>query len=325
MKNILLFFLILIFFANTAYSIEEKLYPTLLKVKYREGLIIINFEPLEDRAITYRIYRAYEPISTIASLISAELVAEIESNDIPYSDSPGVDGKYAYAVTIVKNGKEHLNLIPFQNITINPVAYAPSPKGVEKIDIRQKDRNKVEISFEPVNPDYSYNLYVSQEKVSHISDQKPYSTLRGKNYFSVSLEEDTPYQFIITVSNSLGVENKTIIWGKNANQKLYVIKSVKKEKPVKVVKEKTNRELIEHNLRYNFYKGKYRTALGVFLSIRRKQNLTVSEMGLVHFYMGQCYYYLDKNSKAIKYFILAKEQKEYSSQSDAWIERCLEN
>ncbi len=302
---------------------EEELYPTLITVKYHEGLIIITFEPTKYKNLKYRLYRANEPIKTEARLIDAVLVGEVSENEIPFSDNPESDGKYTYAITILKNGVEHINLIPFQNIMLNPVDYSPFPQRVEKIEISPEDGKQIKLYFSPVNLEYIYNLYISHDKISEISDQKPSATLKGENHFSVSIVENTPYYFIITSTNRLGVENKDIVVGKNENSEAYLIKSVKKP-AVRIVKKKTNMALIENNLQYNFYKGKYRKSLNTFLSILKKRDLTGYEKATVHFYTGQCYYYLEMNSKAIKYFILSKKVKKYSSNSEAWIDRCLE-
>jgi hypothetical protein len=200
----------------------------------------------------------------------------------------------------------------------------------------------VAVYFEPLNPDYSYNLYVKTEGLSDsqglenfkgledleglldLGEKAPTATLKGKDAFHVTVEADTPYRFVVTTINRLGVENRSIIQGKNTNAEPWLARKVeKKAQPQRTVRKRTNRELIERNLHDNFITGRYRKALGLFNSLLRDRTLTESERALAHLYMGQCYYYLGKKPTALKYFILSREDEEYRPLSEAWIERCL--
>jgi hypothetical protein len=87
--------------------------------------------------------------------------------------------------------------------------------------------------------------------------------------------------------------------------------------------EASTAELIDHNLRQNFYTGQYRTALTNFQSILKSDKITDDQRGLVAFYTGQCYFYLGQYEKAVKQFVVSKEFSGYHSSSEAWIKRCL--
>ncbi len=298
---------------------EEELYATLISVKYKEGIIVINFEPIQKEILQYRIYRSQNPILNKADLANSTILADISRIDIPYLDTPEQDGKYYYAVTIIKDRREHINLVPFQNTILRAVDYSPLPETVEKIEIKpQKDRT-LDLYFNPVKAEYSYKLYISSEKVIEIQDQKPAFTIKDmEDHFSVQIKENTPYYFIITSVNRLEVENKKILIGRNTNSEAFIIKV---EKPKKVV---TVSELIENNLKYNFYRGNYKKALKEFQTILRMKNLTPPDSGTVHFYIGQCYFYSGEYRKAVKYFIISKETKKYIHKAEVWIDRCLE-
>jgi tetratricopeptide (TPR) repeat protein len=113
-----------------------------------------------------------------------------------------------------------------------------------------------------------------------------------------------------------------------------MIKSVEKVVEKKIVMEEkeivgprkkiTNEELIRNNLSNNFYRGNYQKALDTFLPILGKSDITVTEMAMGHFYMGQCYFYLGNYKNAVKYFILSKELQQFKNRSEVWIDRCLE-
>ena len=83
-------------------------------------------------------------------------------------------------------------------------------------------------------------------------------------------------------------------------------------------------ELIERTLRNHSYKGNYAEALEVFDSILAHEHLSPAEKSAVHFYMGQCEFYLGKYKKAIRSFILSKEDPRRRGQAESWIVRCLE-
>ena len=87
--------------------------------------------------------------------------------------------------------------------------------------------------------------------------------------------------------------------------------------------EPTYAELINHNLRKNFYEGQYRAALTDFLSMLESGSLTEDEKGLVIFYTGQCYFYLGEYEKAVKQFIISKEFPAYHDGAEMWMKRSL--
>jgi tetratricopeptide (TPR) repeat protein len=92
---------------------------------------------------------------------------------------------------------------------------------------------------------------------------------------------------------------------------------------IRAKKEPSPGELIEQNLRNNFYRGNYNRALDNFRSILQRDDLTRGERGKAAFYAGQCSYYLSDYEKAVKYFVFSKEAESYMGMADAWIERCL--
>jgi tetratricopeptide (TPR) repeat protein len=335
-KNIFLsvFILFLGIFAAfcSAYSQteEEFLYPTLISANYKDGSVLISFEPAGNKTFRYRIYRSATPIENKQDLKNAMLLAEITEEKIPYKDSPVEGGKYYYAVTAVKQGMEYTDLVPYQNITLNPVDYSPVPDPVQRITVSTLGNHLVGISFAPVRENYTYRLYVSSKRIDEITDINPLSIQTAKgNRFEVEIEEDKPYYFFVSTVNRLKVENKTIVHGNNATSHEYIMKKAR-EKPPEIKKKKkpatvSADKLIEDNLKNNFYNGNYSKALKDFQNILTGYRLSASQRGATHFYMAQCYYYRGNYEKAVRYFILSKEISLYKDKADTWIDRCLEN
>jgi hypothetical protein len=293
---------------------------SLISVKYSDGIITVYFEPLLNVNLRYRIYRSRTPIKDNDSLSDATLVSEISKYELPFYDTPVVDGKYNYLITIVEKDTEHIIFIPFQNMNINPIDYSPYPHVVENIKITSDIKDSIKISFNPVKPEYTYLLYKSDKMIDEITEQELIGTIKGENgHFRVTLEENTPLFFAVTVKNRLGVLNKNIIYGMNMTETAYTY--VKKIEPE--VKKITNQQLIDDNLKSNFYKAEYVKALGRFIQILEKKDLTADEKAVVHFYMGQCHYYLGNYEDAIRYFILSKEVNQYKNMSEIWLDRSL--
>jgi len=329
-KFIFLIFIIITYnLSNTALAEENpqtsEIFPSLIKVIYENGEILIEFEPVKDENIKYNIYRSKTSPIIKTNIIDAKLLKEITKNKIPFKDIPENDGKYYYAATAVKDGKEYLNLVPFQNTIVNPIDFSPFPKTVEEIDIKIIKDTDIEIKYSPVIKTYTYKLYSSSDKITDINGLHALKIQNGnKDSFNVTIEKNTPYYFLITNVNRLGIENNSIILGKNENIKPFMIKKLEEIKK-KEVKRKiiiTNKNLITMNLKNNFYKNNYEKALNEFFSILKRKTLNTSEKETVYFYMGQCYFYLGDYRKAIKYFILSKIT--FKGQSEAWIDRCLE-
>jgi tetratricopeptide (TPR) repeat protein len=306
----------------------ELQYPTLISVQYKAGSVLIYFEPIGGEEIQYRIYRSNTPIENKHAFEKAIAIAEITEEKIPYKDTPHEDGKYYYAVTAIKEGKEFIELVPFQNISLRPVDYSPVPDPIQSIKVSLLGNHQVGVSFAPVRENYTYMLYVSSQKIEKTADMNPFSVLSGKdNQFKMEIEEDIPYYFFVSTANRLKIENKTIIPGKNATSHALIIK--KPEGKPREVKKKppplSPGKLIEDNLRNNFYKGKYTKAIKDFQTILTRYKLSASQIGTTHFYMGQCYYYKGNYEKAVHYFILSKENGFYKGKADIWINRCLES
>jgi hypothetical protein len=321
---IILFSLIIISFDQhkTLFSDDDpdKPHVSLISVKYRGGIITIYFEPLLDVNLRYRIYRSRTLIKDDESLRDATLVSEISKYELPFYDDPQEDGKYNYLITVVEDDIEHIIFIPFQNMNINPVDYSPYPHAVDSIRVSSGTGGSVEIYFTPVKPEDTYLLYKSDKMIDEIDDQELIGTIKGEDgHFSVVLKENTPLYFAITVKNRLNVLNNNVIYGMNMTETPFTY--VKTEEPA--VKRITNRELIDDNLKSNFYRADYSKALEVFVMILQKKDLTADEKAVVHFYMGQCHYYLGDYRTAIKYFILSKEVSGYRNMSEIWIDRSL--
>jgi hypothetical protein len=307
--------------------ISDDLYISLIVTKYSGGTITINFEPLVSENARYRIYRSKTPIIAETDLDRAKLIAEITAQALPLEDNPGADGKYYYAVTVME---ESIELIPYLNTMAKPVDFSPIPDPITQLDIklvsqREEKNPEIELLFQPVEADISYYLYQSNSKFEKIEGNLPIAKISGgKDRFRLAVERAAPYYFAVTTVNRLGVENKSLRYEENANSKPFIIRE--EEKPEKVVfKPPSSRELIERNLRQNFYKGRYNKTLETFQSILKTQNLSSGEQGMVYFFMGQSYFYLKNYQKAVKYFVISKEEPAYRTMSQVWIDRSLQH
>lgn len=307
---------------------EETSYPTLISVRYENGKVTINFEPLEDEDIKYRIYRSLKPLRTETDITEDLLISEITKNDIPYSDSPKDDGLYYYAVTSLKESREYKSLVLLQNTILRPLDFSPFPDAIQSIEIKPEDNQSIDIYFKPVNPNYSYHLYKNSAPIMDVQGIEPEGTLVGKeDHFPLKIEKNTQYFFLITSVNRLGVENKGISPGKNQNSEPYILKEMEKKVQIPITKPKrelTNEELILSNLKSFFFRGNYKKAIDNFLVILKRRQLSQGEKAKVYFYMGQTYFYLGDYKKAVKYFILSKELPEYQDKAEIWIDRTLD-
>ena len=328
----------------TAQYDEELLYPTLISVKYSAGSILIGFEPLSLAGSSYRIYRSATPLMSADDIENAVMVAEVTERGVPYTDKPDTDGRYYYAVTLVLNGTEHADLLPFQNTTLKPVEYSPAPAAVESIMISAEAKKPalVSVGFSPVQKDYTYSLYVSSHPIFSTGGVSPDIVLKsGENRFSVTIEREKPYFFLVTTANRFGVTNSTILPGKNTNSEAFILTEEKKEEkkapPVPTVEEKkappkprvakpavTAKSLLARNLKSNFYRGNYDRALKEFDRILKRGDLSPSGRAEINFYMGQCYFYTGRYDTAVRHFILSKSSGQYSDRAELWIERCLD-
>jgi hypothetical protein len=325
---------------------KDFLYPTLLNVAYDAessyaGSVVILFEGIEGENAFYRIYRASTPLSSTRSPTSAELAAEVTIGQLPYRDVPREEGMYYYAVTAVLGDEEKLILVPYQNTTVSAVDFAPLPPAVETFEIRRQKETTVSIPFSPRAPENTYNLYVSGNPIESLSGLGAEETVADRDFFELTLKENTPYYFAITSQNRLGAENRALTPGENASADPFELEPAagpaakaaeKKSEPEspspleakRVPKTPSPAADVDRVLRTRFYKGEYAEALEGFRSILARENLSPSEKSSVHFYMGQCEFYLGAYRNAIRYFILSKEDPKRKGPADAWIDRCLE-
>ncbi len=299
---------------------DELMYPTLISATYQMGKILIDFEPVDADGVTYRIYRSNQQMASYADLSAGECITEISSNALPFQDEPEGDGKYWYAVSVKTEKEEHSKIVPYQSATGSPVDFSPFPRPVEELDIAPESERSVQILFTPLRLDYTYRLYVRNEEFIDTAGLKPVKDVKGNNRITHRIEQDRPYFFLITTMNRLGVENTDIVSGKNMNESAFIL--VKKT-PKPLPQGPTLQQRIERTLQFSFYRGNYSEALRVFQSML-KEELTSSERGAVHFYIGQCFFYLGEYEKAIKHFILSKESDTYKSSAAVWMERCID-
>jgi hypothetical protein len=306
---------------------SDDLYISLIITKYSGGTITINFEPLESEDVRYRIYRSKTPILAETDLDNAKLIAEINARALPIEDNPGSDGKYYYAVTVME---EFIELIPYLNTMVKPIDFSPIPNSITTLDIklvsqREEETPQIELMFHPVDENLSYYLYQSDSKFEKIEGNLPLAKISGgKDRFRLTVERSTPYYFAVTTVNRLGVENNSLRFEENTNSMPFIIGEEKKTEKV-VFKPPSSRELIERNLKQNFYRGQYNKTLDTFQSILEKHKLSSVEQGMVYFYVGQSYFYLRNYQKAVKYFVMSKEEPAYKAMSQEWIERSLQH
>ena len=309
-------------------------YPTLIKAKYESGAVEISFETVDIEHAVYRIYRSSSPLLSPESLAVAEVAAEITAADLPFRDAPEREGRYYYAVIAVIQ-QEQLALIPYQNATLTAVSFTPPAEQVETIEVRKLDENRVAVRFKPLNPRYAYNLYTSSSPLVKIGEATPAASAaaatEGMGVFELAYAKGTPYYFAVTAVNGAGAENVVLTPGRNSTLEPFIekVEGKKKEPPKAAAAAKapvviTPGELIDGNLRSNFFKGDYSKALVSFTTILERKELSLRDKSTVHFYMGQCYFYLGEYKKAIRSFILSKEDPGSVRRSELWIDRCLE-
>ncbi len=309
-----------------AQEAADGIFITLLKANYVRGAVVIRFETVQDEDVYYRIYRSTSPITKRSDLVEtspegAHLAGEIRGDELPFSDRPEKDGKYFYMVSVVKGGIEYFSFIPYQNTTLTPVDFSPVPEPVQGLTIQKLQDGVVSVRYSPVRNDYLYRIYISEEETADLSSLSPYTETRGiDGGFKVNLQKGKRYFFYVTTRNRLGVENRAVYEGKNTAALSLVIKKTVRSKP----KAPATRELIDRNLRINFYRGRYRQALESFRALAKKRNLAKRETAVIHFYSAQCLFYLGDYRNALKLFIQGKAEGADSGMSDAWIERCLE-
>jgi hypothetical protein len=314
---------------------ESVPYVTMLRASYTQGSVTINFEPLKEEDIRYRIYRSGEALKSEKELVKASPVAEINASELPFRDIPDKDGTYYYTVTHIRNGVEEVQIIPYHTTTTMPVDFSPLQNQIEELKVtpsRQPEPGKwiVNISFRPAYEQNTYNLYIGSEKLEGIVEGTPSLSVSGRTgQFSIIIDEGKPYYFIITTVNRLGVENPVIIPGRNENDRAFIlgpsIKAQYVEKRIPLEKKLSPGDLIDINIRKNFYRGNYSRAFDEFQNLLKRGGLTNYQIALIHFYMGQCLFYMKKPREAVRYFILSKDHPSNANPGDAWIDRCLEN
>lgn len=315
-------------------------YPTLIKAKYESGAVEISFETVDVEHAVYRIYRSSSPLLSPESLAGAEVAAEVTAADLPFRDAPEREGRYYYAVIAVIQ-QEQLALIPYQNATLTAVSFTPPAEQVKTLEVLKLDENRVAVRFKPLNPSYAYNLYTSPGPITEIGEAAPAAAAPAGKFSEAAAEEagvfelayakGTPYYFAVTAVNGAGSENRLLTPGRNSTLEPFIEKVAgkKKEPPKAAAAAKapvviTPGELIDGNLRSNFFKGDYSKALVSFTTILERKELSLRDKSTVHFYMGQCYFYLGEYNKAIRSFILSKEDPRSVTRSESWIDRCLE-
>lgn len=328
--------------------VTENRFVTLINPAYEEGYISLSFEPVEDSALRYRVYRSEKAIISQSDIEFATLIGEIDAGSIPIKDYPGVDGRYYYAVTVVENFPD---LIPYLNTTTNPIDFSPIPEVIDTFTITPFDMEDgthlLNIQFIPASVDHTYNLYTNDNPIAEIGDTAPSATAPGTSgFFELMVEENSPLFMAITVINRLGIENRTLIPGRNVTAGPFLIESKEGEtvvrkpemapapQPTTVMDEEEEEakeeaepsvnELIHQNLQNHFYRGNYKKALSNFQTILDRDDLTGEERGFAALYAGQCSFYLKEYEKAIKYFVLSKEIDNYRGMANAWIERSLD-
>jgi hypothetical protein len=325
--------------------VTENRFVTLINPKYEDGFISLSFQPIDDSDLQYRVYRSDKPIITASNIEAATLIGEIGADGIPFKDYPGKDGRFYYAVTVVE---EFPDLIPYLNTTSNPIDFSPIPEVIDTFTITPFDMEDgthlLNIQFIPASVDYTYHLYTSANPISDVDDALKSESVSGTvGYFELTVEENSPLHMAITVLNRLGIENRTLIAGRNVTTGPFIIESMEGEtvmrkpemapavQPTTIVDEEEDEErepsaseLIDGNLRSHFYRGNYKEALNNFQSILSRTDLTRDEQGFAALYAGQCSFYLNDYEKAIRYFVMSKEVKHYAGMAEAWIERSLD-
>ncbi len=343
--------LMLLIYIN-AYPQENQNIPfsSLLTVKYQNGYILINFDPLKDQSYNYKIYRSTSALLKTIDLTDKNLIKIIKSSDLPFKDIPEKDGNYYYAVIATKNGHDFKKLIPLQNTLIHPVDFSPAP-GIVKINkiVNQED-DKISIYINPVYKSWKYFLFISNKKINNLEKLKPNQIIVGPaNNFSIKIKRGLDYFFAVTVQNRLGVKNEKLSPGYNLTIKPFKLKKIlqpqvqvkklppteekkiKKELPKKIKKIKKvpsknkikTSTIINRTISLYFLRGKYRRTIQELNWTLKAYPTTGREKSKIYFYLGQSYFYIKNYKKALKYFILCKDFPYYKREADTWIDRIL--
>jgi len=319
--------------------VTEDRFVTLISTRYDQGIISLNFEPIQGENLRYRVYRSTTPIISRADLEKAAFIIEITAEELPVRDEPESDGRYYYAVTVTE---EFPNLVPYLNTTTKPIDYAPIPEVIDTFEILRIDKvddsnYRMAVRFIPAREELAYNLYRSKLPIDILESAELVASVTGADeQFVITVQENVPLYLAITAINRLGVENKTLIPGRNLTSAPFTLET---RKPVITEKKKEEEKkekrptpkpsmpaaqtIIDRTLRNSFYRGNYKETLRAFESLLQRNDLTRKERGQVAFYTGQSYYYLGEYKKSIRYFVLSKEIDEYREPADVWIERSL--
>jgi hypothetical protein len=314
--------------------VTENRFVTLLSPKYEKGSIRLSFEPVEVENLRYRVYRSTKPIISAADIEGAEFIAEITADDLPLYDEPDSEGRFYYAVTVTEEFPE---LVPYLNTTTKPVDYAPLPEVIDTFEILRLGpdtgtERRIVLRFTPARPEYAYNLYTSTLPIKDLDEaQLSASTSGTDGQFEITVHKDVPLYLAITTINRLGVENETLIAGRNLTPTPFEPappvagkKEERKEKePAAAPAPPSPRVLIDRTLRNSFYPGLYGKALQSFEKLLLRGDLTSMERAEANFYSGQCYFYLGEYKKAVKRFVLSKNVEDFNRPADVWIERSL--
>jgi hypothetical protein len=314
--------------------VTEDRFVTLLNPQYEEGSIRLSFEPVQEPNLRYRVYRSTKPIISTADIEGSEFIVEITANDLPLYDEPVSEGRYYYAVTVTEEFPE---LFPYLNTTTKPVDYVPLPEVIDSFEIQRLEPaagtgRRIALRFRPARPENGYNLYTSTKPIRDLGEVPLSASVSGADgRFEITVDGESSLYFAITTVNRLGVENETLIAGRNLSTSPFnpappVVKKKeeKKEKePVAAPAPPEPRAVIDRTLKNTFYPGHYGKALQSFETLLLREDLTSMERAEVNFYSGQCYFYLGEYRKAVKRFVLSKSVEDFNKPADAWIERSL--
>ncbi len=173
----------------------------------KEGIVIINWEPLDNPKISYKVYRVAEPLAgSQFTAINAEMIKELDYQNRQTSDIPPKTGKYYYFVSTFYLQEENLTLIADQNYTLNPVEFfKPAPHVTNLTGKLMYQSSEILLKWKNPNaekePIKEYYLYRSKEiihkeslkqatKIATLTpDQEIYFdkiTATGKFYYAIS-------------------------------------------------------------------------------------------------------------------------------------------
>ena len=78
----ILIYLIMFGFTNLySQELDPIFFPSLITVRYQDGYILINFEPLKDSNYNYKIYRSTSAILKDTDLTNANLIKTINNTN----------------------------------------------------------------------------------------------------------------------------------------------------------------------------------------------------------------------------------------------------